>query len=177
MGIRNQLTLSNGIRVNYEVPNTNQIKKQCRKLSKKRYHSHNWWKAKTKLEKAYDYTTSIKKDIQNKLVHKLTEQFNTICYQDDSIKAWQRIWGRRILSTSLGGITGALEKKARTPTKVPRFLPTTQECSQCSAKNDTNLYDRIYECIHCGRSIDRDLNAAINILNEGVKKETSTYGV
>ena len=92
LGIKNQLTLSDGIRINYEVPITEEIKKLCRTLSKKQYRSHNWWKTKTKLEKAYDRTTSIKKDIKNKLVHKLTEQFSTICYQDDCIKAWQRIW-------------------------------------------------------------------------------------
>jgi putative transposase len=168
LGIKNQLTLSNGIRINYEVPISDRMKKLCRKLSKKQYRSHNWWKAKSKLEKAYDRATCIKKDIQNKLVHKLTEQFNTIVYQNDSIKAWQRIWGRRILSTSLGGITSALEKKAHTPIEIPRFVPTTQECSKCNARNETNLDDRIYECIQCGLSIDRDLNAAINIEKKGV---------
>ena len=168
LGIKNQLTLSNGIRINYEVPITGKMKKLCRKQSKKQYRSRNWWKAKIKLDKAYDNSTCIKKDIQNKLVHKLTEQFKTICYQNDSIKAWQRIWGRRILSTSLGGLSSALDKKARTPIEIPRFVPTTQECSRCNAKNETNLGDRIYECIHCGLVIDRDLNAAINIEKKGV---------
>jgi len=141
---------------------------QTKMTSKKQYRSYNWWKTKTKLEKAYDKNTSIKKDIRNKLVRKLTEQFSTICYQDDSIKAWQRIWGKRILNTSLGGITSALQKKARTPRRVPRFVPTTQKCSRCNARNETNLYDRVYECVHCGLVIDRDLNAAINIEKEGV---------
>ena len=168
LGIKNQLTLSDGLRIKYEVPITEEMKRLCRQLGKKEYRSRNWWKTKTKLEKAYDRTTSIKKDIRNKLVHKLTEQFNTICYQDDSIKGWQRIWGKRILNTSLGGITSALEKKARTPRKVPRFAPTTQECSRCDARNETNLDDRTYECIHCGLVIDRDLNAAMNIEKEGV---------
>ena len=170
LGIKNQLTLSNGIRINYEVPITEQMKTLCRQLSKKQYRSRNWWKTKTKLERAYDKKTSIKKDIRNKLVHKLTEQFNTICYQDDSIKAWQRIWGKRILSTTLGGITSALETKARTLRKVPRFVPTTKKCSRCGARNQINISDRIYECIHCGLAIDRDLNAAINIEKEGVPK-------
>ena len=92
-------------------------------ISRKKYHSHNWWKAKTRLDKAYHGTTSIKNDIQNKLVHGLTKQFRTICYEDDAIKAWQRIWGRRILNTSLGEIISALEKKAQTPRKVDSFIP------------------------------------------------------
>ncbi len=167
LGIKNQLTLSSGIRINYEVPITDHMKKLCRKLSRKKYHSHNWWKAKTKLDKAYDETTSVKKDIQNKLVRGLTKQFTTICYQDDTIKAWQRIWGRRILNTSLGGIISALEKKAQTPRKVDSFIPTTQKCSRCNARNQVTLADRIYECTYCGLVMDRDLNSAINIEKEG----------
>ena len=167
LGIKNQLTLSNGTRINHKVPVTEQMKRLSRKLSKKEYRSHNWWNTKTKLEKAYDRTTSIKKDIQNRLVQKITEQYGTICYQDDFIKAWQRIWGKRILNTSLGGITSALERKARTPRKVPRFVPTTKKCSRCDARNETDLDDRTYECVHCGLVIDRDLNAAINMEKEG----------
>jgi putative transposase len=167
LGIKNQLTLSNGIRINYEVPITDQMKKLCRKLSKKKYYSHNWWKVKTKLDKAYDLTTSIKKDIRNKIVHQLTERFDVICYQDDPIKAWQRIWGRRILNTSLGGIISALEKKARTPRKVNRFIPTTGICSRCGARNQVTLADRIYECAYCGLVMDRDRNSAIDIEQEG----------
>jgi len=72
------------------------------------------------------------------------------------------------MNTSLGGITSPLEKKAQTPKKVVRFVPTTLKCSRCNGRNETNLNDRIYECIHCGLVIDRDLNAAINIEKEGV---------
>ncbi len=167
LGIKNQLTLSNGIRVNYEVPISKRMTRLARRLSKKKYRSHNWWKAKTKLEKSYDKTTNIKRDIKNKLVQKLTENYGTICYQDDSIKAWQRIWGKRILATSLGGITSALERKAQTLRKIDRFIATTQTCSQCGTKNKTDLSDRIYRCVNCGL-IDRDLNAARNIEKEVV---------
>jgi putative transposase len=168
LGIKNQLTLSSGIRINYEVPISKRIRRLCKNLNQKKYRSHNWWKAKTKLEKAYDETTDIKRDIRNKLVHKLTSQFDAICLQDDSIKAWQRIWGKRILNTSLGGITSAIEKKARTFNEVERHAPTSQECSRCNVRNETDLHDRIYVCAQCGLVIDRDLNAAINIEKRGV---------
>ncbi|HYB04440.1 MAG TPA: transposase, partial [Nitrososphaerales archaeon] len=146
LGIKNQLTLSNGIRINYEVPISKRIRRLCKKLSRKKYHSRNWWKGKTKLEKAYEDTTNIKRDIRNKLVHKLTSHFHTICLQDDSIKTWQRIWGKRILNTSLGGITSAIKRKARTFSEVERGAPTTEECSRCGAKNKMGLNDRIYIC-------------------------------
>jgi putative transposase len=167
LGIKNQLTLSNRIRINYQVPISKRIRRLCKKLSKKKYRSHNWWKAKTKLEKAYDDTTKIKRDIRNKLVYKLTSHFHTICLQDDSIKAWQRIWGKRILNTSLGGITSAIKRKARTFSEVKRGAPTTEECSRCGARNKIGLNDRIYVCVYCGLVIDRDLNGAINAEKRG----------
>jgi len=168
LGIKNQLTLSNGIRINYEVPISKRIRRLCKKLSRKKDHSRNWWKGKTKLEKAYAETTNMKRDIRNKLVRKLTLEFETICLQDDSIQAWQRIWGKRILNTSLGGITRALEKKARTFSEVERGAPTTEECSRCGARNKIRLNDRIYTCVHCGLVIDRDLNGSRNIEKRGV---------
>jgi putative transposase len=168
LGIKNQLTLSNGVRINYEVPISKRIRRLCGKLSRKKYRSHNWWKAKTKLEKAYDDMTKIKRDIRNKLVHKLTSHFHTICLQDDCIPTWQRIWGKRILNTSLGGITSALENKARTFREVKRYAPTTEECSRCGARNKIGLNDRIYVCVYCGLVIDRDYHSAINTEKRGV---------
>ena len=168
LGIKNQITLSNGVRINYQVPVSKRMKRLARHLSRKQYRSHNWWKAKTKFEKKYDETTNTKKDIRNKLVHKLANTYNVICYQDDPIKAWQRIWGRRILNTSIGGITSALSQKAQTLIKVQRFNPTTRKCSQCGAVNKTGLDDRVYHCRQCELVLDRDLNAARNIEHEGV---------
>ncbi len=168
MSIKNQLTLSNGIRINYSVPISKRIRRLCQNLGRKKYHSRNWWKAKTKLEKAYVDTTNVKNDIRNKFVQELAYQFDTICIQNDPIRAWQRIWGKRILSTSLGRITSALERKAQTLEEVKVFVPTTQECWRCGTGNKTGLNDRIYSCASCWLVIDRDLNAAINIEKRGV---------
>ena len=168
-GIKNQLTLSNSIKINYEVPVANRIRRIARRLSKKKYRSHNFWKLKNKLDKYYDKTNNIKKDILNKLVRILITDFDVVSVQDENYQAWQRIWGSRILNTSIGGITSALLKKAQTLIEVPKFIPTTQECSQCHERNETKLENRIYLCKYCGFSIDRDLNAAMNILNKGLE--------
>jgi putative transposase len=49
-----------------------------------------------------------------------------------------------------------------------RFYPSSKTCSQCGAvKKDLSLKDRTYECLHCGMSLDRDLNAAINLSRVG----------
>jgi putative transposase len=54
--------------------------------------------------------------------------------------------------------------------KIGRFEASTKTCSSCNTKKDMKLSDRTYECDNCGISIDRDINAAINIRNWGYKK-------
>lgn len=53
--------------------------------------------------------------------------------------------------------------------KINQWIPSSKKCSCCgNIKSDLTLSDRIYEC-SCGLKLDRDLNASINILNEGLK--------
>lgn len=53
---------------------------------------------------------------------------------------------------------------------VDRFFPSSKLCSECNnKKEDLSLKDRIYKCDNCGLEIDRDLNASINLKNEGIK--------
>ena len=53
---------------------------------------------------------------------------------------------------------------------VDRWFPSSKRCSCCGKKNEKlTLNDRIFICPHCGKIIDRDLNAAINILLEGIR--------
>jgi putative transposase len=168
LGIKNQLTLSNGIQLKYRVPASARIKKLQRELGRRKHRGRNWFKTKTKLGKEYDRSVNRKRDIRNKLLHKLTRTFPVICYQNDPIKAWQKTYGERILSTALGGITSALKQKAHTPILVPRFFPSTRKCSRCHAIGNVKRNERVCHCASCGLVIDRDLNAAINIEMEGL---------
>ncbi|WP_287587202.1 transposase, partial [Candidatus Borrarchaeum sp.] len=79
-GVKNQLSLSNGIRIRYKIPVTRRIKQLCKQFSRKQYRSKNWWKTLYKLLKAYAKTTNIKRDIRNKLVHYLYTNFQVVCY-------------------------------------------------------------------------------------------------
>ncbi len=86
------------------------------------------------------------------------------------MKGWQRIWGRRILYTSIGGIISTLEQKVHTPVEVDRFYPSTKTCSTCGNIQEIRIDERVYVCLKCGNVIDRDLNASINIRNEGLRR-------
>lgn len=170
LGIQNQLTTSNGARVNYEVPVTGRLIGLCRQLSRRKKHSRNWRKTVIKLEKEYDRTVSIKHDITNKIAHALTTYYGTVCAQNDNLQSWQRLWGKRMLDTQLGGITRALKQKAQTLSTVDRWFASTKKCSRCgNVKDESPLTERTYQCDLCGLVIDRDLNAAINIKREGLR--------
>jgi len=168
-GVKHQLSLSNGVRIRYKVPVTRRIKQLCKKLSRKQYRSKNWWKTLYKLLKAYAKTTNIKRDIRNKIVHFLATNFQMVCYQTENLRAWQRLWGRRLLSTSLGGIIRMLEIKVQTPVEVDRFFPSTKTCSRCGHQRAISLEERTYVCHHCGLVIDRDYNSSRMLEHEAYK--------
>lgn len=167
--IAKQMVLSNGIAIQYKIEVTPKLKRIARKLSKQKRFSKNWKKTRIKLNKEYDYLTNIKEDIKNKVVSHLKDNVEIICFQDESIKAWQRIWGKRILSTSIGGIIDALKQKAHTPVEINKFFPSTKTCSKCGNKQPVALSERVYVCNKCNNTLDRDYNSALNIKSEGLK--------
>jgi len=169
-GIKTQIALSNGIELSYQVtPPVKKMRRACQNLSAKESHSGNWYKAKTKLGKQYEKITNQKTDIKNKLMHIFKNEFSTVCYQNESIKAWQRIWGKRILNTAIGGITASL-KKTPTSVQVDKFFPSTKQCPCCLNKQDMPLSDRMFVCNTCGHTSPRDVKAANMILDEGLRK-------
>src|SRR5660397_196895 len=107
-GLSNQLMLSRtAIAIQYSIPVSPKLRKIARKLSKQELHSRNWNKTRIKLNKEYEKATNIKQDIKNKVVSILKDKYGTVCVQDESLKAWQRIWGTKMLTTSIGGIISA----------------------------------------------------------------------
>jgi putative transposase len=173
-GIKTQLTLSDGIAIQYAIPISNKLRKLHQKLSRCQYRSKNWYKTKRKLEKAYVKVNNIKKDVKNKLVHYLHTTYGVVCYQDENVKAWQRLWGRKILSTAIGGIIRTLETKVHTPIQVDKWFPSTKTCSRCGNIRDIGLDERVYVCPVCGLVMDRDHNSSVNIEHEGLTQLVPT---
>ncbi len=172
-GISNQLMLSRtAIAIQYSIPVSPKLRRIARTLSKQELHSKNWNKTRIKLNKEYEKATNIKQDIKNKVVSFLKNNYEIICVQDESLRAWQRIWGTKMLSTSIGGIISALTKKAHTLIEVPKNFPSTKTCSKCGNIQDMPLDKRVYVCENkkCGNIMDRDYNSADNMEKEGLKQ-------
>lgn len=170
-GLSHQLTLSDGEKgffLDYQLPFPKRLRKLYRRWSKKTKRSANWYKDIVKINNEFEYWNNCKKDAQNKIFHILTDEFR-VCYQNDNIRGWQRIWGRKVLSTRIGGLTAKF-RKSPTSVQVDRFFASTKTCSHCNHKQDIELDERIFKCEKCGYIAPRDFNSGTNMLQEGNKK-------
>ena len=116
-----------------------------------------------------------RKDFQHKLSFRLAEQYDAVAVEDLDMKAMSRCLhlGKGVMDNGYGMFRNILEYKLRERgkllIKVDRFYPSSKTCSVCGkVKKELPLSERIYRC-GCGNEMDRDINAAINIREEGIR--------
>jgi len=173
-GIKNQITLSNGIVIRWNVPETKRLKKLQRSLARKKRGSKNYQKTKKKLQKEWEYITNIRKDIQNR-IYALLRCYDIVAIQDENIKGWHSgLFGKQVQSTGIGGIISRLKHSLETLILVDRYAPTTKTCSRCGHIQEIGLNQRVFRCENCGLEIDRDLNASLNILRIALEQKGLT---
>jgi putative transposase len=147
-----------------------------RKLSRKQRGSHNRRKARLELARLHKHITNQRKDFHWKLAQELCGEYAVICLEDLNLKALQKRYGKKIMDYGFADFVKTLEYVAsRTGTeiiKIDRYYPSSQICSHCGYQNkDTkNLSVREWDCPQCRTHHDRDRNAAMNILSEGLKQ-------
>jgi putative transposase len=126
-------------------------------------------------QKAYSHLTNKKKDIKNKIISAITKNYKYVCFQDESIHAWQASnHGKKIQNSGIGGIISDLKHKSHTPLEVDKFFPSTKLCPQCGILNKLGQSERIYKC-ECGFIEDRDIKSARCIEVEGLKRVPVDY--
>ena len=91
----------------------------------------------------------------------------------------QKLWGRKVSDIAWSQFVNMLTYKAlernKYVFKIDRFYPSSKLCNHCGYKNEAlNLSDRKWICPVCHSELDRDINASINILQEGLKKLSDT---
>ena len=155
------------------------LEKKYRKLAKavsrKVYGSTNYQKAKLKLAKFHKYIANIRKDFLHKLSTNLLKEFDIICLENLNIKGLMKNKGKSYQDVAQSEFVTMLKYKAewygKTIVQISRWFLSSQLCSECGYKNpalkDTSI--REYDCPECGTYHDRDINAAINILREGLR--------
>ena len=149
------------------------ISREQRKLSHCRKGSRNYGKQKRILAKCYEKVRNQRKDYLHKLSRKIADGHDAAAVEDIDMKGMSRClkFGKSVMDDSYGAFRNMLSYKLKDQGKelvvVGRFFPSSRMCSRCGhVKEELRLDERIYRC-GCGNCMDRDVNAAVNIREEG----------
>ncbi len=141
-----------------------------RQLSRKVPGSHRYKRAKRTLAKHSRCVADQRRDHHFKLAHELCDEYDILYFEDLNLQGMKALWGRKVSDLGFAQFMSILEwvafKRGKQVVKIDRFAPTTKVCSGCGQKHHLTLRDRVLNC-DCGLTIDRDHNAAINILRAG----------
>ena len=152
------------------------IKKTQRQLSKCKKFSKNYKKAQLKLAKLHEKIKNQRKDFQHKWSRKIVNENQVIVSEDLNVKGMLKNHklAKSILDASFNSFCNMIAYKSleqhRQYVKIGTFYPSSKLCHCCGFKyKGLKLEERFWTCPECGAYLDRDENAAINILNDGLR--------
>ena len=154
-----------------------QLKKEQRKLSLMQKGSKNRDKQRIKVAKLHEKVANQRKDFLHKQSRQITNAYDCVCTEDLDMKAMSQAlnFGKSVSDNGWGMFVTflkyKLEEQGKRLVKVDKFFASSQTCSCCGYinKETKNLTVRAWDCPQCGTHHDRDVNAAINIRNEGMR--------
>jgi putative transposase len=192
MGVKTMATLSEG--TTFENPkylrsSLRRLRVEQRRLSRRlkkgaKKQSKSYLKQKMVVAKVHQRIRNQREDYQHQTSTQIIRSFDSICLEDLNIKGMMQ---NEKLALAIGEVgwskfKSMLEYKAdwygKNIMDIGRFEPSSKLCSHCGAINkELQLKDRSWTCTCCGTHHDRDLNAAKNIKNIGLRNEPSTVNV
>ena len=187
LGLKETMTLSDGI----AVGNPRTFRKHQRKLTRlsrqlfKHQHaktkqerlqgvkqSNNYKKFARRLRREHHHVANIRRGFMQKLTTILTTTYQAIAIEDLNVEGMKQNHklAKSVSDVAFGELRRQIEYKAAmngvSVTVADRFYPSSKTCSHCGAKkNDLTLKERTFVCPECGHIINRDLNAALNLLS------------
>ena len=180
LGIKKLITQSDGIIIEnnkYIEKYEKRIKRLQRELSRKVKRSNNYYKCKKKLAILYSKLKNARNYYLHKITKKITDEYDIIVCEKLKVVNMlkEHSLSKKISDASFYEIIRQLEYKSKFKGKlfyqIDTYYPSSQECSVCGNidKKYKNLSEREYKCSKCHHEIDRDINASINIMYEGLK--------
>lgn len=180
LGIKDFAITSDDVKIEnpkYLGKSLNKLAKLQRELSRKTKGGSNWNKARIKVARMNEKITNQRKDFLQKTSTQLIRDYDVICLEDLKVKNMMR---NKDLARNIGDVSWyefnrMLDYKAKwygkEISRIDQYYPSSQLCHCCGYQNrDTkDLNVREWICPQCGIYHDRDVNAAMNILNEGIR--------
>lgn len=181
LGVKDLATLSDGTtfqKSNKLSLSLKKLAKLQKKLSKKKKGSNRYAKAKLSISRLHFRIRKQREALLNNVSHTIAAKYKTICLEDLSIssmtKGKDKDLNRMILDVGMYELRRQLEYKSFLRGVdihfVDRYYPSSKIHHSCGFKNDKlKLGEASWKCENCGKQVDRDLNAAKNILKEGLR--------
>ena len=182
LGIKDLVVTSDGIK--YSNPKVimkfeKRLKRLQRKLSRQVKGSKNYLKTKEKIARLHAKIKNYRKHYLNNIANEIVNDHDIIVTEDllvkdmfkDKKKAFNKSLSDACVSTFLSLMEWKCKIKGKIYYKINTYYPSSQICSHCGYKNSKlkDLSIREYDCPECGSHHDRDINASLNILFEGLK--------
>ena len=179
---------SNGMEANYPKYYRlmeDKLARECRKLSHMVKGSHNREKQRIIVAKIHEKIHNQRIDFLHKLSTLLADNYDLICTEDINLQDMSKSlhFGKSIMDNGFGMfrdmLTYKLHDRGKAIANVDRFFHSSQLCHVCNYRNYDvkDLSIREWYCPKCGTLHDRDVNAAINILNEGFNMYRVHHGI
>ncbi len=177
LGLKTYAVLSDGTSINNPRYYRNQLRKLARlqrSLDRKCHGSANRLKARQRFATRYRKTTNQRKDFLHKVTTQLIRKYDLIAIEDLSVRGLVKTkLSMSVMDAGWGKFRELLTYKADRMDKhlivIGRFFPSSKTCGCCGTINDAlTLADRTWTCL-CGAHHDRDVNAAQNILVQGLR--------
>ena len=149
------------------------LKHAQRNLSRKQKHSRNRAKARIRVARLHQRIRRVKMDAVHKFTTTIAKNHGVVCCENLSVagmgKSVKSI-RKAVHNSCMSELRMLLAYKAASYVEIDRFYPSSKRCSKCGhIKDELSLSERTYRCSSCGFVLDRDLNASINIRDEGFR--------
>ena len=152
------------------------LKRAQQHLSRKQHGSRQYEKQRLKVARIHEKIANCRVDNLHKVSTELVRQYDIICVEELNVKGMMKNHklAKHITDVSWGTFVQFLSYKCelneKTLVKIGRYYPSSQSCNKCGYVNKKvkDLKVREWTCPHCGKHHDRDVNAAKNILKEGL---------
>ena len=181
LGICDFAILSNGNKIEnpqFCEQSEKKLLKLQRELSRKTIGSNRWNKARNKVANLQKHISNQRKDFLQKLSTTIINNYDVICIEDLDVKSMKEtdstVRNKRVGDVSWSEFRRMLTYKCewygKTLSVIDRYYPSSQICHCCGNRDGKKSEDiRFWICPECHSELDRDINSAINILNEGLR--------